>query len=80
MNRIEDKVDTLENKLNKFDLEVHSNLLPNKGIYFDGQIFDAYIFINELIKKANTSIILVDNYIDETVLAMLSKRKKKQML
>jgi hypothetical protein len=47
---------------------------PDKGIYFDGQIFDAYSFISELIKKAEKEIILIDNYVDESVLTLLSKR------
>lgn len=46
----------------------------NQYIFFDGQIFDAYVFISDLIKAAKTSIILIDNYIDETVLTMLEKR------
>ncbi|NCA80317.1 MAG: ORF6N domain-containing protein, partial [Sphingobacteriia bacterium] len=50
---------------------------PNKGIYFDGQIFDAYSFISELIKKAEKEIILIDNYVDESVLTLLSKRGKQ---
>lgn len=48
---------------------------PEMGIFFDGQIFDAYTFVSDLIKSADKSIILVDNYIDETVLTLLSKRK-----
>lgn len=47
---------------------------PDKGIFFDGQVFDAYSFAADLIKKAKSSIILIDNYIDETVLTLLSKR------
>lgn len=47
---------------------------PDKGIFFDGQVFDAYSFIADLIKKAKSSITLIDNYIDETVLTLLSKR------
>ena len=49
---------------------------PANGIFFDGQIFDAYVFIKGLIRKAKSSIILIDNYVDETVLMMLSRRKK----
>ncbi|GAO31176.1 ORF6N domain-containing protein [Geofilum rubicundum] len=49
---------------------------PDKGIFFEGQIFDAYVFVADLIKKAKTSIILVDNYVDETVLILLAKRNK----
>lgn len=48
---------------------------PDKGIFFEGQIFDAYTFVASLVKKADKSIILIDNYIDETVLLLLSKRK-----
>ena len=50
---------------------------PDKGIFFDGQIFDAYSFVAGLIKKANTEIVLIDNYVDETVLTLLDKRKLK---
>lgn len=49
---------------------------PDKGIFFDGQIFDAYSFVSDIIKKAKSEIILIDNYIDESVLTMLSKRNK----
>jgi len=47
-----------------------------KGIFFDGQVFDAYVFIADLVRKARKSIILVDNYVDETVLTLFAKRKK----
>jgi hypothetical protein len=47
---------------------------PEKGIFFNGQVFDAYVFVCELIKKANHELVLIDNYIDETVLALLTKR------
>ena len=50
---------------------------PKSGIFFDNQIFDAYVFSSELISKAKKSIILIDNYIDETTLIQLSKRNKK---
>jgi len=48
---------------------------PDKGIFFEGQVFDAYSFVSDLIKRAETNIILIDNYIDESVLIFLSKRK-----
>lgn len=47
---------------------------PTQGIFFDGQMFDAYVFINDLLRSAKNSIVLVDNYIDDTVLLQLSKR------
>ena len=58
----------------KVDFFVRSSLPPVEGIFFDGQIFDAYVQIVNLIKQAKRSIILIDNYIDETTLTMLSKR------
>ena len=50
------------------------NVQPHQGIFYDGQIFDAYTFINDRIREATTRIILIDNYIDDSVLTILSKR------
>jgi hypothetical protein len=50
---------------------------PTQGIFYDGQIFDAYTFVSDLIRSAKKSIVLFDNYVDDTVLTMLDKRKKK---
>ena len=58
----------------KVDFFVRSSLPPVEGIFYDGQIFDAYAHIVSLIKQARSAITLVDNYIDETTLTMLSKR------
>lgn len=55
-------------------LDAHTK--PQQGIFFDGQVFDAYQFVCDLIRKAEKSIILIDNYIDDTVLTMLDKRRK----
>jgi phage regulator Rha-like protein len=49
---------------------------PEKGIFFEGQIYDAYTFIADIIKKAEKSLVIIDNFIDETVLTLLTKRKK----
>ena len=68
---LEHQVADLTEKVNFF---VRSSLPPVEGIFFDGQIFDAYVQIVNLIKQAKQSIILIDNYIDETTLTMLSKR------
>ena len=53
------------------------NTTPTQGIFFDGQIFDAYTFVSDLIRSAKKSIVLFDNYVDDTVLTMLDKRKAK---
>ena len=60
---------------NKVDFFVRSSLPPVEGIFYDGQIFDAYVQIANLIKQAKQSIILIDNYIDESTLTLLSKRE-----
>jgi hypothetical protein len=76
MNRIEDNVAELSKKVESIDLQIKANLPPNQGIYYDGQIFDAYEFVAGLIKKAKKSITLIDNYIDESVLTLFSKNQK----
>ena len=52
-----------------------ANTTPQQGIFFDGQVFDAYCFVSDLIKKAKQSIILIDNYVDDSVLSLLDKRE-----
>ena len=58
----------------KIDFFVRTSIPPVEGIFYDGQIFDAYKFVTELIKTARQSVIVIDNYVDETVLTMLDKR------
>jgi len=74
--RIEKDVNYLKNKVEEFDFQIRTSLPPNEGIFFEGQVFDAYIFVSDLIKTAQKSIILIDNYVDESVLSILSKRNK----
>ena len=59
----------------QIDFFVRSSLPPIEGIFYNGQIFDAYVFVSGLIKSAQNRIILIDNYVDESVLLMLSKRR-----
>ena len=59
------------------DFFVRAALPPVEGVFYNGQIFDAYVFVADLIKSAKKSINLIDNYIDESVLLMLSKRDEK---
>ena len=54
----------------------HKDASPRQGIFFDGQIFDAYQFVASIVRTAKTSIVLIDNYVDDTVLTLFSKRKK----
>lgn len=58
----------------KVDFFLKTSLPPREGILFDGQIFDAYLFVCDLIRRAKLRIVLIDNYIDETVLTLLDKR------
>lgn len=59
----------------KVDFVLRTSLPPKEGILFDGQIFDAYVFVCDLVKRAKERIVLIDNYIDETVLTLLDKRE-----
>jgi len=60
-----------------FRLIEDKNLKPEKGIFFEGQIFDAYRFVSDLVRSANNSIILIDNFIDESIFVLFSKRRKE---
>ena len=83
INQLENKMDSrlaahdrqLEELTNKVDFFVRTSLPPVEGIFFNGQIFDAYKFASDLIKSARQSLVLIDNYVDESVLLMLSKRQ-----
>jgi hypothetical protein len=76
ISRIEDNVQALAEKVNSIDLQINTNLPPKQCIFFEGEVFDSYVFVSELIKKSRKSIILIDNYIDETILTLLAKRDK----
>ena len=64
----------IEELADKVDLIITSNLKPAEGIFFDGQIWDAYALINELIRSAKQRVIVIDNYADDSVLIQLDKR------
>jgi len=80
------RIDGLEQKQLEMKLETdhkfdrifkaleNKDVIPTQGIFFNGQIFDAYVFVNDIIKSAKKSIILIDNYIDESVLKMFSEK------
>jgi hypothetical protein len=70
--RLEQRVTKTEEKIDFF---VRTSLPPVEGVFYDGQIFDAHVFVSNLIKSAKQRIILIDNYLDESVLVTLSKRE-----
>ena len=74
---LEKKVSSIEIKNTEFQLLINSNLPPQQGVFFEGELFDAHVLISKIIKSANQSIFLFDNYIDETVLTQLSKKNKR---
>jgi len=67
----EKRIEAIEEKIDFF---VRTNQPQVEGIFYDGQIFDAYRFVSDLVRRAKQRIILIDNYVDDTVLAMLDKR------
>ena len=79
------RLDRLEIKQSESDMKINrvmslmekQSVIPNQGIFYDGQIFDAYLFVSKLIKGAAKEIVLIDNYIDETVLTLLDKRRSE---
>jgi hypothetical protein len=75
--KIENSYQSLSQEVKKISLQIQTHDLPKQGIFFEGEIFDAYIFVSNIIKKATNDIILIDNYIDETVLTLLTKRNEK---
>ncbi len=75
LDKIEQKQLITDTKLDKVFAAIEAKeIKPKQGIFFDGQIFDAYVFIADLIRQAQQSIVLIDNYIDESVLTMFAKR------
>jgi hypothetical protein len=76
MNRIEDNVQALAEKVNQIDLQINTHLISTQGVFFDGQIFDAYELASRIIRSAKKSIVLIDNYIDENTLTHLAKKEK----
>ena len=73
MELLEQRVTRTEEKIDFF---VRTSLPPAEGIFYDGQIFDAYRFVADLVRKAKRTIILIDNYVDDTVLSLLDKRQE----
>lgn len=79
--QIDEKFSEYDENFNRLFNALEDNKLKSeKGIFFNGQVFDAYVFISDLLKSAKKEIILIDNYIDESVLVLLNKRNKNVMV
>jgi hypothetical protein len=76
INRLEDNLENLKNKVDQIDLQINTQLIPTQGVFFDGQVFDAYELTSRIIRSAKKSIVLIDNYIDESTFTHLSKKEK----
>jgi len=76
-NKLKQHDKTLLEHDQKFDLLIKTNLPATEGIFFEGQIFDAYQFASDIIKSATKTIVLIDNYVDDSVLTLLSKRNSE---
>lgn len=74
MDRIENNVENLSKEIDKISLQIKTAELPTQGVFFDGQIFDAYELAAKIIRSAKKSIVLIDNYIDETTITHLAKK------
>lgn len=74
LKRVEEEVNQIKGRMNDIEFLVQTNLPPNEGVFYDSQIFDAWEFVSGLIREAKKSIILIDNYVDDSVLSILAKR------
>ena len=74
--RLSDHDRKLDELRREVDFFVRTSLPPKEGVFFNGQIFDAYAFVADLIRKANNRIVIIDSYVDDSVLVQLSKRKQ----
>ena len=77
IDRIENNYENLTKEVKQISLQLKTQKLPNQGIFFNGQVFDAYLFASNLIKKAKKEIVLIDNYIDESTITHLTKKSEK---
>jgi len=77
LENVEQKQIDTDKRIDKiFDALESKDAVPKRGVFFEGQIFDAYVLANKIIKSAKKSIVLIDNYIDESVLTILAKKSK----
>jgi len=77
MNRLEDKMELLHTKVNEIEFQINVHSIPTQGVFFDGQVFDAYELASKIIRSAKKSIVLIDNYVVDITLTHLSKKQKE---
>ena len=75
-NKLQEHTEQIHELQNKVDFFIRTSLPPREGIFVDGQIYDAYELVERLIKSAKKSILLIDNYVDESVLTMMSRKQE----
>ncbi|HPS29543.1 MAG TPA: RhuM family protein [bacterium] len=75
LEKIESDVSVLKRQVGEIDFKVKTELPPKEGIFFNGQVFDAHNFVSDLVRSAEKSITLIDNFVDDTVLTLFAKRK-----
>jgi hypothetical protein len=76
MDRIEDNVVSIKNDVAELKLQLDIHQLPTQGVFFDGQVFDAYNLAADIFRSAKSSIVVIDNYIDDSTLVHLAKKNK----
>ena len=74
ISRIEIRQNETDRRIDEIFSKFQDKTIPVEGLFYDGQIFDAYIFVTDLVRSARRSVVLIDNYVDESVLLMFSKR------
>lgn len=77
VDRMENEMQSIKKELGEIKLQLNTSLPAEQGIFYEGQVFDAYVLVSDIIKSARKSVILIDNFIDESVLNLMTKRGKK---
>ncbi len=80
LEKVENEVADLKKKITEISFQIRTELPPKQGVLFDGQVFEAHKFVSDIVRSAEKSIILIDNYVDDTVLTLFSKRKRGVVL
>ena len=76
VDRLEDDVEAIKSRMDGIDLRINTHHIPTQGVFYEGQVFDAYEHFSKLIKSAKNSVTLIDNYVDETTLVHIAKKNR----